>query len=242
MANGRQGSAVRRDRVAVRLVGDQRREFFGNAVWMESLVRGECHGSGARAERLLGAHSLRAADALQLAAALIACAERTAKWSFHTSDRQLAVAAARDRIRCAVKEATEAEVNRQDAKASSARPFSPWTFPGIRPPLFPADLLLALQNLRAFRHVVRHACDLEVSTENLEQVILRAEEVASIDKCCSELLSAIQAPSWREQRRDPSDGGPNLAVGAAVRRLSARSRGKGTLAGPQGRASWRRSR
>lgn len=47
-----------------------------------------------RAERLLGAHPLRSADALQLAAALIACSERTAGATFHTADVKLAKAAA----------------------------------------------------------------------------------------------------------------------------------------------------
>jgi hypothetical protein len=46
-----------------------------------------------RAERLLGAHSLRAADSLQLAAALVACSERTVGSVFHTSDSRLGSAA-----------------------------------------------------------------------------------------------------------------------------------------------------
>lgn len=46
-----------------------------------------------RAERLLQAHPLRAADAVQLAAALIACSERTAGSTFHTSDSRLTAAA-----------------------------------------------------------------------------------------------------------------------------------------------------
>jgi len=42
-----------------------------------------------RAERLLGTHVLRAADALQLAAALIISQERTAGFEFVTRDKQL---------------------------------------------------------------------------------------------------------------------------------------------------------
>jgi len=50
----------------------------------------------ARAERLLTAHALRAADALQLSAALVACSERTVGSRFYTADRRLAEAAARE--------------------------------------------------------------------------------------------------------------------------------------------------
>ena len=47
-----------------------------------------------RADRLLGVHALRAADALQLAATLVLCQERPAGWSFVTLDERLAAAAA----------------------------------------------------------------------------------------------------------------------------------------------------
>lgn len=46
-----------------------------------------------RALRLLRSHSLRAADAFQLAAALVACGERTRGFAFLTSDRRLLEAA-----------------------------------------------------------------------------------------------------------------------------------------------------
>jgi predicted nucleic acid-binding protein len=46
-----------------------------------------------RAERLLRLHPLRAADALQLAAALLASGEEPENCSFHTSDSRLAQAA-----------------------------------------------------------------------------------------------------------------------------------------------------
>jgi len=47
-----------------------------------------------RADRLLGVHGLRAADALQLAAALALCLERPTGWGFVTLDDRLAAAAA----------------------------------------------------------------------------------------------------------------------------------------------------
>ncbi len=47
----------------------------------------------ARAERLLRLHPLRAADALQLAAALVACGERTEGERFHCGDGRLIDAA-----------------------------------------------------------------------------------------------------------------------------------------------------
>jgi predicted nucleic acid-binding protein len=52
-----------------------------------------------RAERLLIAHPLRAADALQLAAALVAVKEITAGQEFLTADLRLATAATREGFR-----------------------------------------------------------------------------------------------------------------------------------------------
>ena len=52
----------------------------------------------ARAVRLLGTHSLRAADALQLAAALVFCDERTASLPFVCLDDRLADAARKERF------------------------------------------------------------------------------------------------------------------------------------------------
>ncbi len=49
-----------------------------------------------RAERLLWVHSLRSADAQQLAAALIACEEDTRESVFHCADRRLREAAERE--------------------------------------------------------------------------------------------------------------------------------------------------
>jgi predicted nucleic acid-binding protein len=52
----------------------------------------------ARALRLLGTHALRAADALQLAAALVFCDERTESLPFVCLDDRLADAARRERF------------------------------------------------------------------------------------------------------------------------------------------------
>lgn len=52
----------------------------------------------ARAIRLLGTHSLRAADALQLAAALVFCDERTESLPFVCLDDRLADAARKERF------------------------------------------------------------------------------------------------------------------------------------------------
>lgn len=52
-----------------------------------------------RAERLLALHPMRAADAFQLAAALLACGEHTKEASFHCSDRRLYEAAEREGFR-----------------------------------------------------------------------------------------------------------------------------------------------
>lgn len=52
-----------------------------------------------RAERLLALHPLRAADAFQLAAALLACGEHTKDSEFHCSDRRLWEAAEREGFR-----------------------------------------------------------------------------------------------------------------------------------------------
>ncbi|MBM4060855.1 MAG: type II toxin-antitoxin system VapC family toxin [Planctomycetes bacterium] len=52
-----------------------------------------------RARRVLAAHPLRAADAAQLAAALVCCRERTDHLEFVTLDKRLADAARREGLR-----------------------------------------------------------------------------------------------------------------------------------------------
>ncbi len=54
---------------------------------------------GRRAERLLGVHAIRAADALQLAAALVGCDERPEEMPFVCLDERLGAAAEREGFR-----------------------------------------------------------------------------------------------------------------------------------------------
>jgi len=60
-----------------------------NEVQAQEIVR-------ARAERIIALHDLRAADALQLAAALVACEERPERISFASFDKRLSDAALRE--------------------------------------------------------------------------------------------------------------------------------------------------
>jgi hypothetical protein len=61
--------------------------------WTENI---DYEGVRERAERLLGIHELSAADALQLAAALVSVEERTRGFRFVTLDDRLAEAAAKE--------------------------------------------------------------------------------------------------------------------------------------------------
>ncbi len=94
-------SAVERRSREGMLAANERRLAIENLaelaeVWTEitavALVR-------ERACRLLGVHSLRAADALQLAAALVAVGDRPARHSFLCADGRLRDAAAREGFR-----------------------------------------------------------------------------------------------------------------------------------------------
>lgn len=71
---------------------DRARELLGSlaASWTEVAPTTEVR---ARAIRLLRVHPLRAADAFQLAAALIFCREKTAHLPFLTADERLRTAA-----------------------------------------------------------------------------------------------------------------------------------------------------
>lgn len=71
----------------------QFRFLFGRWVEVSSL-----EGVRTRALRLLGTHALRAADALQLAAALVFCDERTESLPFVCLDDRLADAARKERF------------------------------------------------------------------------------------------------------------------------------------------------
>jgi hypothetical protein len=52
--------------------------------------------------------------------------------------------------------------------------------PGIRPALFSAELATDLQELRGFRHVIRHAYDLTLRKDKVLPVIDAAERVAAV--------------------------------------------------------------
>jgi hypothetical protein len=64
--------------------------------WTENIEYGQVR---ERAERLLEVHSLSAADALQLAAALVSVREKTKEFEFVTLDDRLAEAATREGFR-----------------------------------------------------------------------------------------------------------------------------------------------
>ncbi len=50
--------------------------------------------------------------------------------------------------------------------------------PGVRPALIPPELRLALNELKAFRHVIVHAYDLQLDPEKLALVLKYAAQVA----------------------------------------------------------------
>lgn len=68
----------------------RKRLAFLEKAWVEVAPTAQVRD---RALRLLRTHHLRAADAFQLAACLVACAERTTGWRFRTGDLRLRLAA-----------------------------------------------------------------------------------------------------------------------------------------------------
>lgn len=54
------------------------------------------------------------------------------------------------------------------------------TIPGVRPALFSSELVSDLQELRGFRHVVRHAYDLSLKKNKLLPLLDSAERVAAL--------------------------------------------------------------
>ena len=79
--------------------------------------------------------------------------------------------------------------------------------PGIRPPLFPPDLLPDLHELRAFRHVVRHAYDFVLREEKLLPLISSAERVAStLPETVDEFVKKVAAANgWRMDSDEAGD-------------------------------------
>jgi hypothetical protein len=64
--------------------------------------------------------------------------------------------------------------------------------PGVRPPLFSAELLADLQELRAFRHVVRHAYNLTLRKDRLLPLIDGAERAAEgIPAACESFFTIV---------------------------------------------------
>jgi uncharacterized protein len=71
-------------------------ESMARELWAASRLVADVEGVKATAERLLRLHVLRAADALQLASALVWTEGRPQGSTFHTLDDQLAAAAKRE--------------------------------------------------------------------------------------------------------------------------------------------------
>jgi hypothetical protein len=65
---------------------------------------------------------------------------------------------------------------------------------GIRPALWSGDVTLDLQELRAFRHVVRHAYDLVLQAHKLSPLIESGERVAKeLPGVCQQFCRAVAA-------------------------------------------------
>ena len=58
--------------------------------------------------------------------------------------------------------------------------------PGVRPALFPGAFVSDLQELRGFRHVVRHAYDLMLKKEKLVPLVDAADRVAALMPAATE--------------------------------------------------------
>ncbi len=70
---------------------------------------------------------------------------------------------------------------------------------GIRPALWPRDLSVDLQELRAFRHVVRHAYDVVLQPQKLLPLLDSAERVANeLPGVCQRFCRTVAtARGWR---------------------------------------------
>lgn len=59
--------------------------------------------------------------------------------------------------------------------------------------MFPRELLPALQGLRAFRHMVRHAYELEIDPRRIEGVIENARRVAEeMERVCGHFCDRVE--------------------------------------------------
>jgi hypothetical protein len=72
--------------------------------------------------------------------------------------------------------------------------------PGVRPALFPAELARDVRELKAFRHVVRHAYDLDLDPGRLRLVLAAAERVAEqFPVVITRFVQAVRAEQgWTE--------------------------------------------
>ncbi len=73
---------------------------------------------------------------------------------------------------------------------------------GIRPALIPAELKLPLNELKAFRHVMVHAYDLEFDSEKLKLVLGYASRVA--DQLLSIVERFVRDVAAEQGLRDPT--------------------------------------
>lgn len=66
--------------------------------------------------------------------------------------------------------------------------------PGVRPALLPPELGLPLDELKAFRHVIVHAYDLQLDPEKLALVLKYAGQVAdSLPAAADRFLDSVAA-------------------------------------------------
>lgn len=64
--------------------------------------------------------------------------------------------------------------------------------PGVRPPLFSSELVSDLQELRGFRHVIRHAYDLTLKKNKLIPLLDSSERIAAqVPTACGTFFSRI---------------------------------------------------
>ena len=70
--------------------------------------------------------------------------------------------------------------------------------PGVRPALFPAELVPDLQELRGFRHVVRHAYDLTLQKLKILPLLAAAERVAVMAPAACDTFFSYVAQSASE--------------------------------------------
>lgn len=83
-----------------------------------------------------------------------------------------------ERMALRVAKAFENQVNDREGRHIGLLRRLALDVPGVRPALFPRSLLPAIQDLRAFRHVFRHAYDLRLDPERLGALASAAEQVA----------------------------------------------------------------